>query len=127
MILFCFYLFISLRDLVPLQHFMTEVETISVMIYPSSLHSHRFDCFEHILLNYSKGSETSLVPLLIYNTMPCKLYKMIQLKTLELTVIKYQLRESTFRFTSPYNKRFKSILTNSSMNKQSKRVFLAME
>ena len=34
-------------------------------------------CFEHILLNYSKGSETSsgnlLVPLLIYNNMSCKL------------------------------------------------------
>ena len=34
-------------------------------------------CFEYILLNYSKGSETSsgnlLVPLLIYNNMSCKL------------------------------------------------------
>ena len=34
-------------------------------------------CFEHILLNKSKGSETSsrnlLVPLLIYNNMSCKL------------------------------------------------------
>ena len=33
--------------------------------------------YEHILLNYSKGSETKsgnlLVPLLIYNNMPCKL------------------------------------------------------
>ena len=111
MLLFCFYLFISLRDLVPLQHFMTEVETISVMIYTISLHSHRFDCFEHILLNYSKGSETSsgilIVPLFIYNNMPCKLYKMIQLKTFELTVIKYQLRESTrifnkFVYSSKY-------------------------
>ena len=36
-------------------------------------------CFEHILLNYSKGSETSsgnlLVPLLIYNKMSCKLWE----------------------------------------------------
>ena len=36
-------------------------------------------CFEHILLNYSKGSETSsgnsLVPLLMYNNMSCKFKK----------------------------------------------------
>ena len=36
-------------------------------------------CFEHILLNYSKGPETSsgnlLVPLLIYNNMSFKLWE----------------------------------------------------
>ena len=44
-------------------------------IHKEDLQFNEYEDFEHILLNYSKGSETSsgnlLVPLLIYNNMSC--------------------------------------------------------
>ena len=75
--------------------------------------------FEYYQLDFLTRAERLNSYMLLYLTICHANYrKMIHLKT----IIKYQLREST-GFVNIHV----SILTNSSMNKQSKRVFLAME
>ena len=96
--------------------------------------------FEYYQLDFLTRAERLNSYMLLYLTICHANYrKMIHLKT----IIKYQLRESTRfvnkaakisvllickgRFTSSHNKKSILISTSSSMNKHSKRVFLAME